>query len=340
MGRTRPGRTYRRRWGEDRLRRLGHTTCSACARRGHPATPHRSDRPDRARTRTHGGGRARARPSGPGPVRPERRTSPGRPARSRHAAYSRAGDLGMGSGPLRADPDRGSERGPMVCGSCSTPPAIRATCTITDHATPFRNGWASCTTPTGHWCPAPRTRSPSPEPAGLVRAIPTDAPPHQPVNDPLPHHTGCWHLRPNFGRSTRTPRCRCRQPPGRCTARPPAPCVLSMPRTAGDLARWGRLLGNCLGDFAPSAASGRALIVGVERANRLLYAVEIDPNRCIRQFSGRGNRPPTPTNRALVIRALVDAGVIDPRARANAPWLAGLEVDRATIDRAAGDEGR
>ena len=115
---------------------------------------------------------------------------------------------------------------------------------------------------------------------------------------------------------------------------------LVLPRTAGDLGRWGRLLGNCLGDFAPSAASGRALIVGVERANRLLYAVEINPNRCIRQFSGRGNRPPAPTDRLLVVEALVAAAVVDPRARANAPWMAGLDVDQALTERAAGDERR
>ena len=111
---------------------------------------------------------------------------------------------------------------------------------------------------------------------------------------------------------------------------------LVLPRTAGDLGRWGRLLGNCLGDFAPSAASGRALIIGVERANRLLYAVEITPNRCVRQFSGRGNRPPAPTDRLLVVRALVTAGVLDPRAPANVAWVAGLDVEQALAARAAG----
>ncbi len=109
---------------------------------------------------------------------------------------------------------------------------------------------------------------------------------------------------------------------------------LVLPRTAGDLARWGRLLGNCLGDFAPSAARGRTLIVGVERANRLLYAVEVTSTGCIRQFSGRGNRPPAPADRHLVIPALVDAGVVDPRARANSAWLAGTGVHRAMAERA------
>jgi hypothetical protein len=85
-----------------------------------------------------------------------------------------------------------------------------------------------------------------------------------------------------------------------------------IPRTAGDLQRWGRLLSNCLGDFAPAMATGQSTIIGIERSNSLAYAVEIDPNGTIRQLAGHANRPPDDSSRLSIIRTLSTAGVLRP----------------------------
>lgn len=99
--------------------------------------------------------------------------------------------------------------------------------------------------------------------------------------------------------------------------------TLVLPHVAGDLTRWGRLLSNCLGDFGPAAAAGRAVLVGVTRANRLVYAVELTPAGAIRQFCGRANRPPAVADRRAVVRALAANGSLDRSAPANRPWLQG-----------------
>ena len=99
--------------------------------------------------------------------------------------------------------------------------------------------------------------------------------------------------------------------------------TLVLPHVAGDLTRWGRLLSNCLGDFGPAAAAGRAVVVGVTRANRLVYAVELTPAGTIRQFCGRANRAPTVGDRRAVVRALASNGSLDRSAPTNRPWLQG-----------------
>lgn len=101
--------------------------------------------------------------------------------------------------------------------------------------------------------------------------------------------------------------------------------MLVLPRTAGDLTRWGRLLSNCLGDFGPAVAAGRSTIIGVHRANRLVAAVELTPSGTIRQFCGAANRAPADRDRRAVVRLLQRAGVLDTSATANRPWLAGVE---------------
>jgi len=84
-----------------------------------------------------------------------------------------------------------------------------------------------------------------------------------------------------------------------------------VPRTSGDLRRWGREMSNCLGDFAPAVESGLSINIGVRHSNRLLYAVEATPQRALRQFCGRANRVPNPLHNRIVLTALVAAGVID-----------------------------
>jgi hypothetical protein len=107
-------------------------------------------------------------------------------------------------------------------------------------------------------------------------------------------------------------------------ARADGPFRFVLPRVAGDLALWGRLLGNCLGDFGPMAAAGLTSIVGVSLGNQLAYAVELTPDGLVRQFCGRGNRPPPAGLRRSVIGSLAAAGVLDVAARRNRPWLEGV----------------
>lgn len=110
--------------------------------------------------------------------------------------------------------------------------------------------------------------------------------------------------------------------------------TLVLPHTAGDLIRWGRLLSSCLGDFGPAAVAGRTLIVGVQRSNALLLAVEVTPDGRIRQFCGVANRAPRDRDRRAVVRALALHGVLDVRSPRNRPWLAGIDLP-ASVTRAS-----
>ncbi len=84
-----------------------------------------------------------------------------------------------------------------------------------------------------------------------------------------------------------------------------------VPRTVGDLERWGRLLSNCLADFASATVTGRSVLVGVLRASRLVYVIELTPTGSIRQFCGRANRRPTERDHRTVVEAMAAAGVLD-----------------------------
>lgn len=88
--------------------------------------------------------------------------------------------------------------------------------------------------------------------------------------------------------------------------------TFTVPRTAGDLQRWGRILSNCLGDFGPAAAAGRTTIIGIEQSNILAFALEIRSDGTIRQFAGRSNRAPDQATRNATVRILTAAGVLCP----------------------------
>lgn len=96
--------------------------------------------------------------------------------------------------------------------------------------------------------------------------------------------------------------------------------ALALPRTAGDLARWGRLMSNCLGDFSAAAVAGRSVIIGVRRSNRLVYAVELTASAEIRQICGPANRAPRPSDRRSIVRMLAQAGAIATNSAHNRLW--------------------
>ena len=77
---------------------------------------------------------------------------------------------------------------------------------------------------------------------------------------------------------------------------------LVLPRTPDELRAWGRMLGNCLGDFAAAVAEHRSVVLGVRERGALVAAAELTPDlRDVRQLLGPGNRVPP--------RALVEAVV-------------------------------
>lgn len=90
---------------------------------------------------------------------------------------------------------------------------------------------------------------------------------------------------------------------------------LVVPRTPAELRAWGRLLGNCLGDFGPAVASGRTTVVGVRQGGLFVAALELRlHDRTLVQFLGAHNRvPPAAVVRPVVAelarRALVAAPV-------------------------------
>jgi hypothetical protein len=80
---------------------------------------------------------------------------------------------------------------------------------------------------------------------------------------------------------------------------------LVLPRTPQELAAWGRMLDNCLADFAAAVAEGRSVIVGVRRRRALVAALELQPDLAsVVQFLGPRNRVPAATLTTPVLGAL------------------------------------
>jgi hypothetical protein len=97
---------------------------------------------------------------------------------------------------------------------------------------------------------------------------------------------------------------------------------LVLPRTAVELRRWGAQLHSCIGSFGPAVASGRSLLIGVERDDVLAYCAEVTPaTRTVRQLHGSHNRSvPRPVEAALAAR-LLTAGIVDGDSPENRAWV-------------------
>lgn len=65
---------------------------------------------------------------------------------------------------------------------------------------------------------------------------------------------------------------------------------LVLPRSGEELATWGRLLGNCLADFAAAVASGATVVLGVRDQGLLVAAAEVRCRQLV-QLLGARNRP-------------------------------------------------
>jgi hypothetical protein len=83
-----------------------------------------------------------------------------------------------------------------------------------------------------------------------------------------------------------------------------------LPHTCGDLLRWAAAMTNCLDSFRPAAVEGVSHLVGVTTGGRLRYVLEIDPDRHIRQFSGRANRPVDRVDHDTIVDHLRSRGAL------------------------------
>lgn len=164
---------------------------------------------------------------------------------------------------------------------------------------------------------APRTEPP-PEPRRVpARRAPVPAQPQRPRHQLWAPPTDL----PSVAAGTPLPSTPVVQALDGCTA---GDLTFIVPRTAGDLSRWGRILSNCIGGFGPAVAAGRTTIIGIERANTLVFAIEIGPNGAIHQFAGQANRAPTNTIRRATVRTLLGAGVVTREHPENAQWIADI----------------
>ncbi|MBD2309827.1 PcfJ domain-containing protein [Chroococcidiopsis sp. FACHB-1243] len=76
--------------------------------------------------------------------------------------------------------------------------------------------------------------------------------------------------------------------------------VFVVPRTARMLIEWGNALNICIGSYADKAIKRHCYLLGVMAEAELKYAIEIDRQGRIVQFSGRRNSPPAAQDRAAV----------------------------------------
>lgn len=86
---------------------------------------------------------------------------------------------------------------------------------------------------------------------------------------------------------------------------------LVAPRTPAELAAWGRLLRNCLADFAPAVAAGVTAVFGIRVIGALTGAVEVRQGRII-QLLGPSNRP-LPRNVVAAVAGHVETALAASR---------------------------
>ncbi len=75
---------------------------------------------------------------------------------------------------------------------------------------------------------------------------------------------------------------------------------LVLPRTPSELTTWGRLLGNCLADFAPAVAAGATMVLGIRLRDVLVAAVEVREGGIVQLLGPRNHRAPARVSAAVV----------------------------------------
>ncbi|HET8929155.1 MAG TPA: hypothetical protein VFN21_00725 [Acidimicrobiales bacterium] len=83
-----------------------------------------------------------------------------------------------------------------------------------------------------------------------------------------------------------------------------------LPGTCGDLERWSQAMANCLDTFKSAAVEGASHLVGILADGRHRYVLEVGPDRAIRQFSGRANRPVVRSDHDEIIAHLRSRSVL------------------------------
>ncbi|MEY4174693.1 MAG: PcfJ-like protein [Actinomycetota bacterium] len=85
----------------------------------------------------------------------------------------------------------------------------------------------------------------------------------------------------------------------------------TVPTSRNELATWGAILRNCLGDFGRAAATQTSWLIGIEQHDRLIGCVEVDPaTRRVRQALGPRNHPLPEVVHRTTITLLQRHGII------------------------------
>ncbi|MGQ0434603.1 MAG: hypothetical protein ACT452_19625 [Microthrixaceae bacterium] len=171
----------------------------------------------------------------------------------------------------------------------------------------------------------PRPRQPVPGPPTTARATATAG--HQRVVR-VPRHALVAPARP--GGTIRVAGALDYPPTvGRLHGRVLAPRLrLVLPRSIAELTAWARQLHNCLDTFGGAVASGRSLVIGVERDDVLTYCAELTPaSRTMRQLHGPYNHAVPAAVATVLCRVLLSEGLVDSRHPVNLPWV---DLCRAT----------
>ena len=100
-----------------------------------------------------------------------------------------------------------------------------------------------------------------------------------------------------------------------------------LPWTTGELARWGRALGNCLDSYGDAVASGRSRVLGLRRDGALRFAVEVTLGGTIRQIEGPANSQPPKVLGRQIARDLVRLGIAYSDGRTGRSLLAPARSD-------------
>lgn len=79
---------------------------------------------------------------------------------------------------------------------------------------------------------------------------------------------------------------------------------LIAPTSNHQLIEWGQTLSNCIASYAKDAKQQRSQLLGVEKNNKLTYALELSPSGEIRQFYAKGNRVPDSDDAEIIRKTL------------------------------------
>lgn len=157
---------------------------------------------------------------------------------------------------------------------------------------------------------APRTDRQRPRPAPRLAATPRPVAP--PPTDDIPRTAPFVPTSTQrAARTARTP-LRVRRDVAALEGRTCGRYIVTIPRTPGDLTRWGRFMSNCLGTYVAAAQTGESTLIGFVEGSQLRLVAEISSRKRLRQLLGPANRRPDDADRTQIIAFLTAEGILRP----------------------------